>query len=355
MKNQRTFLFSALIAGCAACAALTVFAQQPEIPDAPQATPAALTVPNGPYVVMDTSMGRITCQFFQRQAPVAVANFIGLAEGTKDWTDPTTNKVQRHKRYYDGTIFHRVIPEFMIQGGDPTGTGMGDPGYKFDDEFDPNLNFDRAGRLAMANSGPNTNGSQFFITELPFESGNQHYVIFGQCDDASVDVVKAIARVPRDSNDKPLTPVVLEKVTIVREGGPMPPLPGEAPPPNEQHKIFIPSGGIEGSTRAPGTPSGSQSNVVNISAGVAQGLLVSKVPPVYPIDAKKDGVQGAVVLQATIGTDGSVKDLRVLSGPDLLRQAALDAVKQWRYRPYLLNGQPVEVRTTINIIFTLAR
>ena len=331
MKIQRTFLFSALIAGCAACAALTVFAQQPEIPDAPQATPAALTVPNGPYVVMDTSMGRITCQFFQRQAPIAVANFIGLAEGTKDWTDPTTNKVQRHKRYYDGTIFHRVIPEFMIQGGDPTGTGMGDPGYKFDDEFDPNLNFDRAGRLAMANSGPNTNGSQFFITELPFESGNQHYVIFGQCDDASVDVVKAIARVPRDANDKPLTPVVLEKVMIVREGGPMPPLPGEAP--------------------APGT----RPMMVNISAGVAVGLLESKVPPVYPIDAKKAGVSGAVVLQATIGTDGSVKDLRVVSGPEMLQQAAVDAVKQWRYRPYLLNGQPVEVRTTINIIFTLAR
>jgi peptidyl-prolyl cis-trans isomerase A (cyclophilin A) len=355
MRIQRTFLLSALIAGCAACAALTVFAQQSEIPDAPQATPAALTVPNGPYVVMDTSMGRITCQFFQRQAPIAVANFIGLAEGTKDWTDPTTNKVQRHKRYYDGTIFHRVIPEFMIQGGDPTGTGMGDPGYKFDDEFDPNLNFDRAGRLAMANSGPNTNGSQFFITEAPFDSGDGHYVIFGQCDDASVEVVKAIARVPRDANDKPLTPVVLEKVMIVREGGPMPPLPGQAPAPGEQNRIFIPSGGIEGSMRAPETPRGSQPNVVNISAGVAVGLLVSKVPPVYPIDAKRAGVQGTVVLQATIGTDGSVKDLRVVSGPEMLQQAAVDAVKQWRYRPYLLNGQPVEVRTTINIIFTLAR
>ncbi|MFZ0746574.1 MAG: peptidylprolyl isomerase, partial [Terracidiphilus sp.] len=124
-----------------------------EIPDAPQATAAALTSPNGPTVVMDTSMGRITCQFFQKQAPKAVANFIELANGTKDWTDPTTKKVQHHKRLYDGTTFHRVIPEFMIQGGDPTGTGMGDPGYTFDDELDPNLNFDVAGRLAMANSG----------------------------------------------------------------------------------------------------------------------------------------------------------------------------------------------------------
>ena len=186
MKIPRTLLSSALAVGCAACTALSVLAQQStpanqEVPDAPQATPEAMTVPNGPYVVMDTSLGRITCQFFQRQAPNAVANFIALAEGTKDWTDPTTNKVQRHKRYYDNTTFHRVIPEFMIQGGDPTGTGMGDPGYKFDDEFDPNLNFDRPGRLAMANSGPNTNGSQFFICIADDTSSlTLSYNLFGQ-------------------------------------------------------------------------------------------------------------------------------------------------------------------------------
>ena len=156
---------------------------------------------------MDTSMGRITCQFFQRQAPKAVANFIGLAEGTKDWTDPATNKLQHHKPYYDDTTFHRVIPEFMIQGGDPTGTGMGNPGYAFDDEFDPNLNFDVPGRLAMANSGPNTNGSQFFITEDAQPSLNQQYTLFGQCDDSSVLVVKTIARVQPGPNDKPVTPV----------------------------------------------------------------------------------------------------------------------------------------------------
>ncbi|MGB7266517.1 MAG: peptidylprolyl isomerase [Terracidiphilus sp.] len=202
----------------------------PEIPDAPTATAEVTTVPNGPFVVMDTSMGRITCQFFQKQAPNAVANFIGLAQGTKDWTDPTTKKIQHHKRLYDGTIFHRVIPEFMIQGGDPTGTGMGDPGYTFDDEFDPNLNFDRPGRLAMANSGPNTNGSQFFITEQAYDTLDQHYTVFGQCDDQSVDVVKTIARVQRDASDKPLTPVVLEKVTIVPEGQPMPPLPATSQP-----------------------------------------------------------------------------------------------------------------------------
>jgi peptidyl-prolyl cis-trans isomerase A (cyclophilin A) len=193
-----------------------------DLPDAPQATAAVMIHPNGPTVVMDTSMGRITCQFYQQQAPKTVANFIGLAEGTIDWTDPATKKKQHHKPFYDNTTFHRVIPEFMIQGGDPTGTGMGDPGYSFNDEVDPNLNFDGPGKLAMANSGPNTNGSQFFVTEQAVDSLNQHYSLFGQCDDSSVEVVKAIARVQRDGNDKPLSPVVLKKVTIVREGQQMP-------------------------------------------------------------------------------------------------------------------------------------
>ncbi len=202
-----------------------------DIPDAPQATAAAMIQPNGPSVVMDTSMGRITCQFFQRQAPHAVANFIALAQGTKDWTDPTTKKVQHHKPLYDGTIFHRVIPEFMIQGGDPTGTGMGDPGYTFPDELDPGLSFDVPGRLAMANSGPDTNGSQFFITEQAYPSLDMHYTLFGQCDAPSVLVVQTIARVERDSNDKPMTPVYLNKVTIVPEGQPLPPVPAGEPQP----------------------------------------------------------------------------------------------------------------------------
>jgi peptidyl-prolyl cis-trans isomerase A (cyclophilin A) len=229
MKLKQTLLVPALAVVFAASA----YAQNSsnDLPDAPAATAAALTRPNGPTVVMDTSMGRITCQFYQRQAPRAVANFIALAEGAKDWTNPTTKTVEHHKPYYNGTIFHRVIPDFMIQGGDPTGTGTGDPGFAFRDEFDPNLNFDRPGRLAMANSGPNTNGSQFFITEQGYDSLNQHYTLFGQCDDASVLVVKAIARVPRNSQDKPRTPVVLKKVTIVREGQPLPPLPNAAPKP----------------------------------------------------------------------------------------------------------------------------
>lgn len=214
MKLQCALLASSLAVAFATFAC----AQTSKLPDAPAATAAALTAPNGPSVVMETSMGNITCQFYQRQAPKAVANFIALAEGTKDWTDPATRAVQHKKPLFNGTTFHRVIPQFMIQGGDPTGTGMGSPGYKFEDEFDPNLNFDRAGRLAMANSGPNTNGSQFFITEQPTPFLNQHYTLFGQCDDASVAVVKAIARVPRNAQDKPNTPVVLKKVTIVHEG-----------------------------------------------------------------------------------------------------------------------------------------
>jgi len=198
------------------------------LPDAPQATAAAQIHPNGPSVVMDTSMGRITCQFFQKEAPKTVANFIELAQGKKDWTDPQNQKKMHNKPLFDGTVFHRVIPEFMIQGGDPTGTGMGDPGYTFEDEFNPDLNFDVPGRLAMANSGPNTNGSQFFITEVPTEHLNQHHTIFGQCDEPSLNLVKAIARVERDPNDKPVTPVVLQKVTIVPEGQAPPPAP--APP-----------------------------------------------------------------------------------------------------------------------------
>ena len=123
---------------------------------------------------------------FPKLAPIGVANFIGLAEGTKDWISPVTHVKKHGVPLYDGTIFHRVIPEFMIQGGDPAGTGEGDPGYPFKNETSPLLKFDRPGRLAYANAGPDTNGSQFFITEVPYPSLNGGYTIFGQCDDASV-------------------------------------------------------------------------------------------------------------------------------------------------------------------------
>ena len=173
-------------------------------------------------------MGRVVCQFYQKQTPNTVANFIGLATGKKEWTDPESHKKVHGRPFYDGTTFHRVIPEFMIQGGDRLGTGMGDPGYSFDDEFDPSLNFDAPGKLAMANSGPNTDGSQFFITEAAYPSLSQHYTLFGQCDEDGVEIVKAIARVERDGNDKPLTPVVLRKVTIIPEGQPVPPAPASS-------------------------------------------------------------------------------------------------------------------------------
>jgi peptidyl-prolyl cis-trans isomerase A (cyclophilin A) len=203
-------------------------ASSQDLPDSPGTQAHVSPQPTGPTAVLDTSMGRITCKLFSKEAPETVANFVGLAQGTKDWTDPVTHKKMHNKSLYDGTQFHRVIPDFMIQGGDPTATGMGDPGYMFQDEFDPNLNFDVPGRLAMANSGPNTNGSQFFITEVPTEHLNQKHTIFGQCDDSSILVVKTIARVERDGNDKPLDPVILKKVTIVQEGQPLPPAPSGA-------------------------------------------------------------------------------------------------------------------------------
>jgi peptidyl-prolyl cis-trans isomerase A (cyclophilin A) len=169
------------------------------LPDAPASNAPVVLQPTGPTAVFDTSMGRMTCKLFEKEAPETVANFVGLADGTVVWTDPTTHKKMRNKPLYNGTVFHRVIPEFMIQGGDPTATGTGDPGYAFKDEFNPDLKFDVPGRLAMANSGPDTNGSQFFITEVPVEYLNGKHTIFGQCDDASIGVVKSITRVQRDS------------------------------------------------------------------------------------------------------------------------------------------------------------
>ena len=221
--------------------ATTAFAQAPQstpppaqstadLPDAPSTSSNAKPpiVPTGPTAVIDTSMGRLTCKLYDKQAPMTVANFIGLAEGTRDWTDPTTLKKVHNQPFYNGTTFHRVIPGFMIQGGDRAGDGTGDPGYFFQDEIVPDLTFDEPGRLAMANAGPNTNGSQFFITEVPVPELNGKHTIFGQCDTHTVLLVASIARVARNSSDKPLTPVTINKITIVREGQPMPPEP--APP-----------------------------------------------------------------------------------------------------------------------------
>jgi len=167
-----------------------------------------------PTATIDTTAGKLTCTLFPDKAPIGVANFTGLATGTKDWTDPKTGKKMHGVPLYDGTIFHRVIPNFMIQGGDPIGTGTGDPGYKFKNETSPDLKFDRPGRLAYANAGPDTNGSQFFITEVPYPSLNGGYTIFGQCDDSSVALVKEIARMGRGSDDRPYKPVKINHITI---------------------------------------------------------------------------------------------------------------------------------------------
>ena len=164
------------------------------------ARPAAAA---GPTAIIQTTAGNLTCVLFPKQAPIGVANFIGLAQGTKDWTNPVSHAKKHGVPLYDGTIFHRVIPEFMIQGGDPAGTGAGDPGYAFKNETSPDLKFDRPGRLAYANAGPDTNGSQFFITEVAYASLNGGYTIFGQCDDATVTLVKEIARRGRDAKTGP--------------------------------------------------------------------------------------------------------------------------------------------------------
>ncbi|HTR24923.1 MAG TPA: peptidylprolyl isomerase [Terriglobales bacterium] len=175
-----------------------------------------------PVAIIHTSVGDMHCTLFPKQAPIGVANFIGLADGTKDWTNPASHAVKHGVPLYDGTIFHRVIPEFMIQGGDPLGNGAGDPGYKFKNETPSDLRFDKPGRLAYANSGPDTNGSQFFITEDVMHSAHLsgHYTIFGQCDDAAVQLVKKIARMDRDpSNDKPFKAVKITHIEIKHAGG----------------------------------------------------------------------------------------------------------------------------------------
>ena len=164
--------------------------------------------------ILHTSMGDITIELFPNHAPKTVANFVELATGAKEWVDPNVGEKVK-KNLYDGTIFHRVIPGFMIQGGDPLGSGMGGPGYNFADEFHGELNFDRPYLLAMANAGPNTNGSQFFITVAPTTWLNRKHTIFGAVKDAaSQAVVDKIATTPTGAQDVPVTPVVINSVTI---------------------------------------------------------------------------------------------------------------------------------------------
>ncbi|MGH9475746.1 MAG: peptidylprolyl isomerase [Terriglobales bacterium] len=178
--------------------------------------------PPGNYTAdIQTDLGTITVLLFPKEAPLAVGNFIGLAEGTQAWRDPRTGKVELHLPFYNGLVFHRVIPDFMIQGGDAMGDGTGDGGYVFPDETTPALTFDRPGRLAMANRGPGTNGTQFFITVAAYASLNGHYTIFGQVS-AGQNVADAISKVPRNGNDRPLTPIHIVKITIHRTQGQAP-------------------------------------------------------------------------------------------------------------------------------------
>jgi peptidyl-prolyl cis-trans isomerase A (cyclophilin A) len=229
------------------CALAVVASAQSDSSAAPAAKPATTAKPASaakpsaaakpaapvftkPTAIIMTTVGNMTCTLFPDKAPIGVANFIGLANGTKDWTNPASGAKMHGKSLYDGTIFHRVIPNFMIQGGDPAGNGTGDPGYKFKNEVADDLTFDKPGRLAYANSGPDTNGSQFYITEVATPHLNGKYTIFGQCDDATVVLVKQIARMATDpSNDRPFRPVKITHIKIVKPGAPAAAKPATAP------------------------------------------------------------------------------------------------------------------------------
>lgn len=170
-------------------------------------TPAVMNV------TMKTSQGDIKLKLFADKAPKTVENFIGLATGKKDWKDPKSGKEMKGTPLYNGTIFHRVIPDFMIQGGDPAGTGMGGPGYRFEDEFQSGLKFDKPGILAMANAGPNTNGSQFFITVKETPWLNNRHTIFGEVTEG-MDIVNKIVAAPRDGMDKPSTAITIQSIEV---------------------------------------------------------------------------------------------------------------------------------------------
>ena len=171
-----------------------------------------MTRPPGTYAILETSQGSMVCRLFEKEAPQTVANFIGLAEGTREFSVPRTgNKTKRP--FFDGLAFHRVIPDFMIQGGCPLGNGTGGPGYHFADEFHPSLRHDGPGKLSMANSGPGTNGSQFFVTVAATPWLDNRHTIFGEVIEGQ-DVAVKISQAPRDSGDRPRTPIILKSVRI---------------------------------------------------------------------------------------------------------------------------------------------
>jgi len=203
--------------------AVLMIAAQASPQQKPAESKAATQPPKSPrepglYMTFETALGAIHCRLYENEAPVTVRTVVGLALGTKSYIDPRTKQTVGGKRFFDGLTFHRVVPRFMIQGGDPLGNGTGGPegpGFPFKDEFAPALQFDVPGRLAMANAGPGTNGSQFFITDVPAPHLNNRHTIFGQCED--LDVVKAIARVPA-RDETAINPVVIKRVNIERVG-----------------------------------------------------------------------------------------------------------------------------------------
>jgi peptidyl-prolyl cis-trans isomerase A (cyclophilin A) len=212
---MRDFLFAVALL----CTGALAWAQTSSQGAAATKPPVHHLATGEPTAIIQTTVGNMTCTLFPDKAPIGVQNFIGLATGTKDWKNPVSGATKHGVPLYDGTIFHRVIPGFMIQGGDPKGDGTGDPGYKFKNEVSSDLTFDKPGRLAYANAGPDTNGSQFFITEVATPHLNGNYTIFGQCDDATVALVKEIAHMATDpSNDRPFRPVKIIHIKIVRAG-----------------------------------------------------------------------------------------------------------------------------------------
>lgn len=216
---RRTFAMVATILITSAGWAQTASTPAKPSTAAKPAVHAAPAASAKPVATIDTTAGKMTCTLFPDKAPIGVDNFIGLATGKKDWKNPVSGATKHGVPLYDGTIFHRVIPNFMIQGGDPAGNGSGDPGYKFKNETSSDLLFDQPGRLAYANSGPNTNGSQFFITEVATPHLNGNYTIFGQCDEATVGLVKQIARMASDpQNNRPYRPVKIIHISLVKSG-----------------------------------------------------------------------------------------------------------------------------------------
>lgn len=171
-----------------------------------------MTAVNARTVVMETSQGTIEIDLYEKEAPVTIANFVDLATGKKEWTHPETGE-KKKSNFYDGLAFHRIIPDFMIQGGDPAGNGTGGPGYRFQDEIVPSLTFDKPGYLAMANAGPGTNGSQFFITVAATPWLNGRHTIFGRVVKGQ-DIADKISKLPRGPQDRPSTAVVIKKVTV---------------------------------------------------------------------------------------------------------------------------------------------